>query len=132
MVTQPDTKDERKDGLYSPVPKVMVLILTGSLALCILFSVLYNQSGRGWILSCAITFGVIFPEKEDLKMPQIFKVGSYLIYFWGNENMPLEPIHVHISEGLPTSSATKVWITKTGNCVLANNLNIVQVGRMRM
>ena len=45
-------------------------------------------------------------------MPQIFKVGSYCIYFWSNENDPLEPIHVHISKGTPTSNATKVWITK--------------------
>lgn len=33
-------------------------------------------------------------------MPQIFKVGSYLIYFWSNENKPLEPLHVHVSENI--------------------------------
>lgn len=54
-------------------------------------------------------------------MPQIFKVGSYCIYFWSNENDPLEPIHVHISKGTPTSNATKVWITKSGKCFLCNN-----------
>ena len=32
-------------------------------------------------------------------MPQIFKFGSYWVYFWTNENKPLEPIHVHISSG---------------------------------
>lgn len=25
-------------------------------------------------------------------MPQIFKMGEYYIYFWTNENDPLEPI----------------------------------------
>ena len=35
-------------------------------------------------------------------MPQIFKVGSYLIYFWLNEGKPLEPIHVHVSERIPS------------------------------
>ncbi|MCI9560316.1 DUF4160 domain-containing protein [Clostridiaceae bacterium] len=30
-------------------------------------------------------------------MPQIFRIGSYIIYFWSNENTPLEPEHVHIS-----------------------------------
>jgi len=25
-------------------------------------------------------------------MPQIFKIGSFWIYFWANENKPLEPI----------------------------------------
>ena len=54
-------------------------------------------------------------------MPQIFKVGSYFIYFWANENKPLEPIHVHISKGTPNANATKVWITRSGNCLLCNN-----------
>ena len=30
-------------------------------------------------------------------MPQIFRIAGYLIYFWPNENKPLEPLHVHIS-----------------------------------
>ncbi len=54
-------------------------------------------------------------------MPQIFKLGSYWVYFRANENEPLEPIHVHISKGSPSSNATKVWITKNGNCLLAHN-----------
>lgn len=28
-------------------------------------------------------------------MPQVFKLGSYWVYFWINENNPIEPIHVH-------------------------------------
>lgn len=24
-------------------------------------------------------------------MPQIFRIGSYVVYFWMNENDPLEP-----------------------------------------
>ncbi len=54
-------------------------------------------------------------------MPQIFKVGSYLIYFWSNENDPVEPIHVHVSEGVPSENSTKIWITQNGNCLLCNN-----------
>lgn len=54
-------------------------------------------------------------------MPQIFKLGCYWVYFWTNENKPLEPIHVHISEGNPSANSTKVWITKDGKCSLANN-----------
>ncbi|MBQ9246995.1 MAG: DUF4160 domain-containing protein, partial [Ruminococcus sp.] len=45
----------------------------------------------------------------------------YWVYFWANENKPLEPVHVHISKGKPTAHATKFWITKTGKCLLANN-----------
>ncbi|MBQ3427628.1 MAG: DUF4160 domain-containing protein [Clostridia bacterium] len=54
-------------------------------------------------------------------MPQIFKVGSYWVYFWSDESKPLEPVHVHIAEGRPTSSGTKVWITRSGKCLLAHN-----------
>ena len=51
-------------------------------------------------------------------MPQIFRMGEYWIYFWTNENKPIEPIHVHIAKGKPTENATKVWITSTGKCYL--------------
>ena len=54
-------------------------------------------------------------------MPQIFKIGSYWIYFWTNENKPLEPVHVHVSQGNPSANATKIWITQTGKCYLCNN-----------
>lgn len=56
-----------------------------------------------------------------LKMPQVFKIGSYHIYFWANENQPLEPIHVHIAQGSPVANATKIWITKAGKCLVCNN-----------
>lgn len=41
-------------------------------------------------------------------MPQVFKIGSYWVYFWANENEPLEPVHVHVSQGAPSSNATKI------------------------
>lgn len=54
-------------------------------------------------------------------MPQIFKIGSYWVYFWSNENEPLEPVHVHVAYGSPVANATKIWITKAGKCLLCNN-----------
>ena len=54
-------------------------------------------------------------------MPQVFKVGAYLVYFWTNENEPLEPIHIHITSGTPTKNDTKVWITQSGHCLLCHN-----------
>ena len=54
-------------------------------------------------------------------MPQIFKIGNYIIFFWSNETIPLEPIHVHVSEGSPMPNATKIWITSSGKCYLDNN-----------
>lgn len=36
-------------------------------------------------------------------------------------NEKLEPIHVHISKGTPSANSTKIWITKSGGCIVANN-----------
>ncbi len=44
---------------------------------------------------------------------------GYKIYFWSNENN--EPIHIHISKGKLTENSTKVWLTKSGGCIVANN-----------
>ena len=54
-------------------------------------------------------------------MPQILRVGPYSINFWSNEGKLLDPIHVRISEGRATSTATKLWITSTGKVILCNN-----------
>lgn len=54
-------------------------------------------------------------------MPQVFRLGSYWVYFWSNENLPLEPVHVHVSRGQPSANATKIWITSAGHCLVANN-----------
>ena len=54
-------------------------------------------------------------------MPQVFRIGSYWVYFWANEGDPLEPVHVHVSEGAPRENATKIWITRAGRCYLCNN-----------
>lgn len=47
-------------------------------------------------------------------MPQIFKFGGYIIFFWSNENKPVEPVHVHIAKHNPKPNSTKVWITQKG------------------
>lgn len=52
-------------------------------------------------------------------MPSIFTVGSYKVFFWSNENN--EPIHVHITKGQPTANATKIWLTRSGGCIVGHN-----------
>jgi len=52
-------------------------------------------------------------------LPNIFKMSGYTIFFWSNENG--EPIHVHVCKGTPTATATKIWLTSAGGCVVANN-----------
>ena len=64
-------------------------------------------------------------------MPQVFKVGSYWVYFWSNENDPLEPIHVHVCLGAPSAGATKIWITQTGRCYLCNNNSHITAHTLR-
>ena len=54
-------------------------------------------------------------------MPQVFKIGSYWVFFWSNESDPLEPIHVHVCQGVPSGNATKIWITQAGKCLLCHN-----------
>jgi hypothetical protein len=34
-------------------------------------------------------------------MPQIFSIGSYVVYFWSDEGEPKEPVHVHVAQGRP-------------------------------
>lgn len=52
-------------------------------------------------------------------MPKLFMVSGYTVYFWSNEND--EPIHVHVAKGKPTPNATKIWLTRSGGCILAGN-----------
>ncbi|MCQ2595784.1 MAG: DUF4160 domain-containing protein [Treponemataceae bacterium] len=54
-------------------------------------------------------------------MPQVFKIGSYLIYFWTNEGKPVEPVHIHVTCGVPCENDTKIWITKAGGTIVAHN-----------
>lgn len=65
-------------------------------------------------------------------MPQVFKIGGYTIYFWVNENDPLEPVHVHASKGVPSQNATKIWITKSGNCLLCHNNSQIPPRQLRL
>ena len=53
-------------------------------------------------------------------MPQVIKVGSYVIFFWLDEGRPLEPVRVHVAEGVPRANATKIWLTQSGKTILAN------------
>lgn len=65
-------------------------------------------------------------------MPQIFKVGRFTIYFWSNEGKPLEPVHVHVSEGVPSPNATKIWLTKDRNCIICNNNSNIPPKQMKI
>jgi len=64
-------------------------------------------------------------------MPQVFKIGSYWVYFWTNENEPLEPIHIHVAEGHPRPNATKIWITQAGKCLVGNNNSQIPENTLR-
>ena len=52
-------------------------------------------------------------------MPKLFTLLGYVIFFWSHENG--EPIHVHIAKGNPHPNATKIWLTRDGECIVENN-----------
>ena len=64
-------------------------------------------------------------------MPQIFKFGGYIIFFWSNENKPVEPVHVHIVKHHPRANSTKVWITKKGKALTCNNNSKIPLSDFR-
>lgn len=53
-------------------------------------------------------------------MPQIMDLFGYKIYFWANESLPLEPVHVHVSKK-PNQNGSKIWLTKNGKTQICNN-----------
>ena len=53
------------------------------------------------------------------RLPSLFLVGGYRVFFWSNEAG--EPIHVHVCKGAPSEHSTKVWLTRRGGCIVANN-----------
>lgn len=52
-------------------------------------------------------------------MPKLYLFLGFTIFFWTAENG--EPVHVHVAKGRPASNATKIWLTRSGGCLLAHN-----------
>ena len=52
-------------------------------------------------------------------MPSLFLIGGYRVFFRSNEAG--EPIHVHVCKGAPSARSTKIWLTRQGGCIVANN-----------
>ena len=51
-------------------------------------------------------------------MPNVLTFGSYIVFFWYDEQ---EPVHVHVSIKKPAPNGTKIWLTKSGGCIVAHN-----------
>ena len=62
---------------------------------------------------------VLSNENQTCRGGEDVTVSGYTVYFWSNENN--EPIHVHVTKGKPTPNATKIWLTKSGGCIVASN-----------
>lgn len=62
-------------------------------------------------------------------MPSLFRIGPYLLFFWTGENG--EPVHVHVVVKRPTKNATKIWLTRSGGCVLAHNQSEIPARDLR-
>lgn len=66
-----------------------------------------------------LTFCIAMLPMEASRLPSLFLVGGYRVFFWSNENG--ESIHVHVCKGAPSPNATKLWLTSEGGCILASN-----------
>ena len=64
-------------------------------------------------------FCIDMEQAEVSTLPNLFTVCGYKIFFWPDDGS--EPIHVHIAKGKPTPNATKIWLTRAGGCIVANN-----------
>ena len=60
-------------------------------------------------------------------MPLVLRIERYCVFFWANEGEPLEPVHVHVSEGNPVPHATKIWLLASGHCRLRSNGSRIEV-----
>lgn len=65
-------------------------------------------------------------------MPQIIKIHGYSVYFWIDEGEPPEPIHVHISKGVPGGNSTKIWITNDGKTLLCHNSSRIPKHKLKI
>lgn len=52
-------------------------------------------------------------------MPNILRIGGYYVFFWTNDKN--EPVHVHVAKRHKKGKSTKLWLTKSGSCLKANN-----------
>ena len=64
-------------------------------------------------------YSTVMQRREGSIVPSLFRIGGYLVFFWSNKNG--EPIHVHIAKGRPGPNTTKIWLTRSGQCIVANN-----------
>ena len=64
-------------------------------------------------------------------MPLVLRIDRYCVFFWANEGAPLEPVHVHVSEGCPVSHATKIWLLASGRCRLCRNASRIPEPALR-
>jgi len=64
-------------------------------------------------------------------MPKVFDLGPYSVYFWVGEGNPLEPVHVHVTEGVPSPDDTKFWITRSGGAILCHNKGNLTLKKLR-
>lgn len=63
-------------------------------------------------------------------MPKCFEAFGYIIFFWSNENDPLEPVHVHVGKRIGPG-CTKIWILSDGSAEIQSNGSRIPQGDLR-
>lgn len=75
------------------------------------------------------TYFIASLVKEESRLPSLFTIGGYRVFFWSNEGD--EPVHVHVCKGVPSASSTKVWLTRQGGCIVASNPNKIPASTLK-
>lgn len=52
-------------------------------------------------------------------MPKVFVFKGFSIFIWTNEDG--EPVHVHVSRGVPSKSNVKIWLLSDGTFKVQKN-----------
>jgi hypothetical protein len=60
-------------------------------------------------------------------MPTIFKYKGYRFFFFANENVPLEPCHVHVRKD---SSIAKFWVIPSIRLANSYGFNSVELNEL--
>ncbi len=107
--------DRQKNEDLTP-PDVCCPLINGSLMMAFLCRKL--TSSTNFCITTPIC-STVMRRREGSIVPSLFRIGGYLVFFWSNENG--EPIHVHIARGKPGPNTTKIWLTRSGQCIVANN-----------
>ena len=59
-------------------------------------------------------------------MPKVFEIEGYRGFFFSNERIPLEPVHIHIKKG---EGVAKFWVTPIISLAESRKMKVSELAR---